>query len=142
VRYLSHALSPFNEGEDFEETLREWALHLKNKTGITIHLVSSTSIKKINGDNSIHVFRIIQEATANSIKHGNAKNVFIQFLELNNTVSISIEDDGCGFNTSALPSGLGLKHMKTRAQHLNAEFTIQSDSNTGTFIQLVLPFNA
>jgi signal transduction histidine kinase len=138
VRYLSHALSPFNEAADFEETLREWALHLQNKSGINIHIVNSASLDAISQELLVHIFRIIQEASSNSIKHGQAKNVFIQFMEHTDSVSLSIEDDGIGFNPEVQTSGLGLKHIKVRAQYLNAHFSIHSDANKGTFIQLII----
>ncbi len=142
VRYLSHALSPLNESEDFEETLREWALHLQNKTGIKIHVDSSVLLHKIKGDQLLHIFRIIQEAVGNAIKHGQANNVFIQFSELEGQFIIGIEDDGIGFNSNMQNSGLGLKHMKARATYIHAELGIQSNPSQGTYIQLIMKLSS
>ncbi len=142
VRYLSHALSPLNESEDFEETLREWALHLQNKTGIKIHVDSSVLLHKIKGDQLLHIFRIIQEAVGNAIKHGLASNVFIQFSELEGQFIIGIEDDGQGFNANSQNAGLGLKHMKARATYINAELGIQSNPNQGTYVQLIIKLSS
>jgi signal transduction histidine kinase len=142
VRYLSHALSPLNESEDFEDTLREWALHLQNKTGIKIHVDSSILLNRIKGNQLLHLFRIIQEAVSNAIKHGQANNVFIQFSELEGQFIIGIEDDGKGFNSNIQNTGLGLKHMRARATYINAELIIQSNPNQGTYIQLILKLSS
>lgn len=138
VRYLSHALSPLNESENFEDTLREWALHLQNKTGIKIHLDSSSALDKIKKNLLLHIFRIIQEAVGNAMKHGEAKNVFIQFSELDDKFFISIEDDGIGFSQSDNNLGLGLKHMQVRAKFIDAQLLINSTPSKGTYIQLII----
>lgn len=140
VRYLSHALSPLNESENFEDTLREWALHLQNKSGIKIHVDSSSALDKIKGNLLLHIFRIIQEAVGNAMKHGKASNVFIQFSELDEHFFIGIEDDGIGFQPENSTSGLGLKHMNVRAKFINAQLMVNSTPNKGTYIQLVIKF--
>ncbi len=138
VRYLSHALSPLNESENFEDTLREWALHLQNKTGIKIHVDSSSTLGKIKKNMLLHIFRIIQEAVGNAIKHGKANNVFIQFSDLEDKFFISIEDDGIGFSPAENYSGLGLKHMHVRAKYMNAQLLLTSTPSQGTYIQLIM----
>jgi len=90
---------------------------------------SLTSIQMLN------LFRIIQEAVQNSVKHASAKNIQIIFKEIDKKPSIIIEDDGKGFDVSNIYEGSGLENMKLRAQNSNSEFLIKSSEN-GTTIHL------
>lgn len=83
----------------------------------------------------LNLFRIIQEALQNSVKHSSAKNIKIIFQEIEGQPSIVVKDDGKGFDVSKQSDGSGLENMKKRSELSKANFQIKSDEN-GTEITL------
>ena len=88
----------------------------------------------------ISVYRIIQEAVLNSLKHAKAKHLRI-FLEWNNGILRGIiEDDGIGFNLKEKDKfGFGLYGMQERVSLLNGYIDINSEKNEGTVIVFNIP---
>ena len=93
----------------------------------------------------ITLFRIIQEALTNIIKHASASNVDIHLLYSFDKLTARIRDDGQGFNLSQANSErskrrpFGLLGMQERAAHLGGEFTINSYFGKGTVIEVSIP---
>jgi signal transduction histidine kinase len=93
----------------------------------------------------INLYRIIQEATNNVIKHAKAKNLTIRIIEKESIVFSEISDDGLGFDASALlekEQSLihnGLKNIKTRCELLNGTFKVTTAFKEGTNIFIKLP---
>ena len=87
------------------------------------------------------LYRIIQEATHNSIKHSRANRLQIVIEKQNNHILITISDDGIGFETPELLGGehYGLQNMRKRADQLEASFEIISEIGKGTMIHLRAP---
>ncbi len=86
------------------------------------------------------LYRIIREATANSIRHGFCKNIQINLAVQNGSLRLEISDDGRGFNPQALEPngrcGLGLINMKEQARLLGARLSVESSPGSGTRITL------
>ncbi|UTW65237.1 sensor histidine kinase [bacterium SCSIO 12643] len=86
---------------------------------------------------TINLYRIIQEAIHNTLKYAQASTISVDINSKSSETKITISDDGIGFDASRLKGGNGLHNMKSRAQEVNAKFTIHS-SNEGTIITIVL----
>jgi signal transduction histidine kinase len=86
------------------------------------------------------IYRVAQEAIENVLHHANAQNLLVKLAIHENEKTLTIQDDGIGFNPSTrLPSGhFGLKGMHERAQLVGGVLTIQSQPSYGTTIQLVI----
>ena len=89
----------------------------------------------------VNVYRIIQEALQNIIKHSKATHVTFKFEYNNQVYILVIEDNGVGFNTSIRKSGIGLENIKSRVNGLNGSLTINSNSKSGTIIEIKIPSN-
>lgn len=85
------------------------------------------------------VFRIVQEALNNVVKHASATQVHVEVYYGSDHLGIAITDNGCGFDPSTTASGNGLTNMKSRVQALQGDFTITSTPDTGTRIQIKIP---
>jgi signal transduction histidine kinase len=89
------------------------------------------------------LFRIVQEALNNVVKHANTKkaNVFLKFEPA--TVSVEVADEGRGFDLQAAGSSgrvsWGLKNMEERAVLLGGRFTVQSRPGEGTKVEVSIP---
>lgn len=91
----------------------------------------------------INVYRIIQESLNNIIKHSYASDAKIKIKRSDARVSITIEDNGKGFDTAIVKpkgGGLGLVGLNERVQLLNGEISIYSKIGTGTRIEVKIPF--
>lgn len=82
------------------------------------------------------LYRIIQELLQNIIKHADATQAIIQFIQYNGKLSITVEDNGAGFDVEGTRTGLGLQNMRLRVQALGGSIQIQSTINRGTTIYL------
>jgi signal transduction histidine kinase len=90
----------------------------------------------LNSKQGIEIYRIIQEAVNNAIKHANATIIRIDFNKLDTKTTIAINDNGTGFDTTTIEAGNGLNSMKKRAKSINSEIVINS-SNSGTSVSLI-----
>lgn len=117
-------------------------------------------VNRINAANQIHVnlqvlhvitiasnkqiilFRIIQEALQNAIKHAQAKVIDIKFHQANHVFFINIVDDGIGMPISNAPSnGIGLINMQQRTNLLGGTIQWHADQN-GTAVNIQLPIKS
>ena len=84
------------------------------------------------------LFRIAQEALANVARHSSAKCVNLSLEYGMNDVTMSIKDDGCGFDPSAPHGGIGLNSMAERAGVLGGNMSVESVPGQGTQIKVTL----
>ena len=136
----------FSEGDEAQQLSFEKQIRLltdkalpDNRYAKTIH-VDSDSLINVSTDTRIALLRIIQESVTNIIKHAKAKKVEILLYEEDDTLILSIADDGSGFDSKSnnKKSMLGLQSIKRRVQYLNGKEDIKSDKN-GTIIKVFIP---
>ena len=94
---------------------------------------------KINKIIKVNLYRILQEALQNCIKHAVAQNITISFTLNHKNLGLIIKDDGIGFHLKLKRKGIGLKNMKSRTEKLDGIFHIDSKKNKGTIIKIKLP---
>jgi signal transduction histidine kinase len=85
------------------------------------------------------VYRIVQEALTNATKHGRARRAVVEVHEQESIVSVSVRDDGQGFDAIADSSGFGLGGMRERAELLGGTLSIESAAGHGTTVSALLP---
>ena len=93
----------------------------------------------IEDSKQIILFRILQEAMNNIVKHSEATNVKVNIAYAGDEVNIMITDDGKGMekeNNLRASDGAGLRNMKARAMMLPADLVINSQLGSGTTIQI------
>jgi signal transduction histidine kinase len=85
--------------------------------------------------------RIVREAVANAIRHGHARTVRVEFQEKDHATSLTISDDGDGFDMSEpqAPSSYGLISMRERTESLGGEFRLDSEPGEGTSVVVRIP---
>jgi signal transduction histidine kinase len=85
------------------------------------------------------VYRIVQEALTNSVRHANAKHVRVHVSGAADTLKVIVADDGIGFDSTQRVSGLGLRGMEERVREIGGALTIQSVPAGGTTLEVRLP---
>jgi signal transduction histidine kinase len=92
---------------------------------------------------NLHLYRVVQEAIHNSIRHGDARRLELELEQQGNVLHLSIKDDGRGFCAQPLLSeGLGLRIMKLRAEACGGQFQIHSSESEGTTVQCLVPLKS
>jgi len=89
------------------------------------------------------LYHIVQELLHNVDKHARATEINLQFIQHQNQLIITLEDNGRGFNTNrALSKGIGLRNIKNRVSVLGGNFLLDSLPGRGTLISIELPLES
>jgi len=121
--------------------LEKLAKHINIKTNLQDMDLSKLKLSKFA---EVEVYRIVQEALANIVKHAKAKNVEITLLTQKKSLVLSIKDDGCGFDISAINCDmkrkcLGLLGIQERSILLSGALSILTSPGNGTILKISLP---
>lgn len=135
MRSISYNLLPVTlERKGLFEALREFIEYSSAKSKLPIQLFLKHQVE-VPKEKEIHIFRILQEIIHNSIKHAQAKNLYIGFGYEEERMVIFAKDDGIGFDVAKIKEtsgGLGLKSIESRADILNCLVLIESSPGKGT----------
>jgi signal transduction histidine kinase len=106
------------------------------KVNLHIHDIDKFILEK---QSQFNIYRIIQEAVNNILKHANASEINIQMIGQEDHITIMIEDDGKGFTPGEKSTGRGLKNIVTRSLWLKGSLNIDSTPGKGTTITTEIP---
>ncbi len=122
-----------------DTALRDFCNDINQSGALTVNY-QSIGMENITLDQttSITIYRIAQELLNNTMKHAAAKNAIVQLSHSGDTVSLTVEDDGKGFDTSILrgAGGIGWTNIQTRVEYLKGKTDIQSAPQKGTSIHI------
>ncbi len=144
LRNISHDLSgKFLQDNDFDTLIHQLISRAfeTTKTKIEISIFPKEKINLLPKHYKLNMYRIIQEAIQNIIKHANATYVSISLLYSNVEVNILIEDNGVGFNIKNKPKGIGLQNIKERLQSIDGSLYIDSKLQKGTTLNINIPIH-
>jgi two-component system NarL family sensor kinase len=123
----------------------EYELDMAHKSGGFTTLLNTWGTPvRLDDQKELIVFRIIQEVFNNVIKHAGASELLTQINFLPDVLTITITDNGKGFDVTNenIIFGLGLRNMQNRAQLVGAELKLTSIPRKGTTVTLSLPFSS
>ena len=149
LRDLSRTLNPQQMVlHGFIPTIEQHVAQLTATGKYDANLSVEGSSKDIGTKNEIFLYRILQEAIQNIIRHANASVIDIFLFYEKSTVRLSIKDNGAGFDAERvnLPGNAigrigGLQNMASRSIEAGAEFTITSSPGFGTQVSIALSIN-
>jgi len=93
----------------------------------------------LGDDAALCVFRIVQEALANVVKHSGAAEARVMLSGGDGEIVLRVEDGGCGFEPDTRRDGIGLMSMRERVQLVGGDITVRSTPNQGTVIEARVP---
>ena len=119
-------------------TLREYIFEWENRTDIQTHLESSDEQRlPLNVEQAL--YRITQESLANVARHSRASQVTLHLSYADNQVTLTIQDNGIGFDMAQKPKGIGLRSIRERAESIGGQILISSTPGQGTRIEVRIP---
>lgn len=148
VRRVSFNLAP-SSLEDFGlvAALHKFCADINKLTDLEISLADETKfITRLEPKIEINLYRIVQEAVNNAIKYSEGTEVSVSLSHTTHLLSITIKDDGRGFDYSELEStgyfatpGHGIFNMKERTSYIGGTFELITAKAKGTNIQITIP---
>ncbi|WP_137401514.1 sensor histidine kinase [Echinicola rosea] len=94
----------------------------------------------LDQDKKLVLIRIIQECLNNIIKHAEPSVIYISLMEKNDALSVTVKDNGKGFDAEDKSKGMGLHNLKSRIETIGGTLNLSSIIGIGTEIKLLLPF--
>jgi len=92
----------------------------------TVHYPKHDKALAVNTKLGIDVYRIVQEAVNNAIKHAKANNITVDVKPSKNFLDVQIIDDGHGFSDTNKQQGYGIASMQNRAEKMAGSLSLQS----------------
>jgi signal transduction histidine kinase len=139
IRSLSYSLKPpMLDDLGLVPTIESYSKDFSNMTKIAVNVKSNLKDGKIRPNLELSLYRMVQEALTNVVKHSGAKNVQIDIYHENSKLVLGIEDDGKGFDTEKMSCdkveeyGIGLLGMRERFASAGADFQVYSKKGKGT----------
>ncbi len=121
--------------------IKEYINKLDELNGLSIVFDAKDEKLNLSKGSEVSIYRIVQEVIHNTIKHSKASNLVIQLNTKGNKIYLATSDDGVGFDFSNgnLNGGLGLYNLQSRAEMLNAKFSVESVTGKGTQYLFEIP---
>jgi two-component system, NarL family, sensor kinase len=142
LRRLSHDLHPAAlERHGLAEALRDHCEEIERCHGLPVRLHLRDAVDSLPPDVALGLYRIIQEALANTVRHAAARTVHVTLSAAGGEVRLTVADDGRGFDPGAArrSGGIGLASMEERAQLLGGRCRVVSVPGAGTEIEATVP---
>lgn len=144
LRYLVQGLHPpLLERQGLVAALRHHVGLFRARTGLSIRL-SAGALPPLLPDQALCLFRVVQEALQNIVKHAAATDVLIDVRATPTAVVLTIQDNGRGYDVEAVLSsaaGLGLLGMRERVEQQRGTLTFMSAPGKGTTVTVRLPLS-
>lgn len=142
VRRLSQRLHP-NVLHDFGlEGAVEWYVNqIRDQTGLEVRFERPlASLAQVENERAIHIYRVLQEALSNVLRHSGATKVDVRLSIIDGQVRLEVQDHGKGLPAGdAKAGGLGLVAMRERASILEGSLSITQPPDKGTLVRLDAP---
>jgi signal transduction histidine kinase len=124
--------------------LRWYFTDTKNHTDLLINFMVKGEEIFLSNEIKNAIYRIVQEATTNTIKHAEAKSFSVTLQYNEEYVDLWIDDDGRGFNTLKIDQDVrkswGLLGIRERVSLLSGSFSIDSEPSKGVLIHIAIPY--
>ena len=144
LRRYSHELRPtILDDLGWIPAIRFLAEGVSKRANLPIHIETKLT-SRLPGTVETTLYRVVQEAFTNAVKHAQAKNIWIRAWLKDKVLHCSIRDDGVGFDPQAAQAatskkGLGLIAMKERLSAIGGTLWIESSQRCGTELSIRLP---
>jgi signal transduction histidine kinase len=118
--------------------LNWYARETSKRTGLNVVVSADDAIDSLPDEHRTCIYRLVQEAVNNAVRHANARTVEVAVQKEHKKVNVTVRDNGVGFEARFL-RGLGLLGMEERVRRLGGSLEIRSEPGRGTLVQAALP---
>jgi signal transduction histidine kinase len=143
VRTMTHGMLPLEIRERGFRSVCESlvaAVRAAQRVRIALHFTGGGAMPQ--GAAGEHLFRIMQESITNAIKHGGATRIAVIFKMAPKSLTLSVADNGSGFDEQRARAGAGVQIMRYRARMLGGLIGFHSPDRGGTLVRCMVPRSA
>ncbi|MHB8574660.1 MAG: sensor histidine kinase [Dehalococcoidia bacterium] len=141
IRRLARELRPSALDDLGLPAALDWHVQeFSRRTGVKVQFANACAADRLSPAIELALFRVAQEALTNAAKHAHASQAWVRFACSDMLASLSVRDDGAGFDVAATPAGVGLYSMRERMALVRGVLTISS-SGAGTEIRAEAPLD-
>jgi len=142
IRKLSHTLAPVTfQGQSFISLIEDKITEIfPKKYKVNIQCLPENELNKIEENLKFNIYRILQNLSANIVKHSNSTESNIQVIGHKDYLNIIVEDNGIGFDKEKENKGIGLELVNKRLLLFNGKMQIDSKKGSGTTIIIDIPY--
>lgn len=127
------------EEKTLAEALELLVENVDNLPDVSIRFVRKSDADVLRKEDKIQLYRIVQEAVNNAVKHACAGSIQISLEKKSGRIVLCVSDDGQGFDVDVKKTdSLGLQNMRLRANTIGASFSIESAPKEGTAVSVSL----
>jgi len=121
--------------------VRREAIAFQARTGVRCHVTANSRETSLSEEQEIALFRILQEALTNVVRHAGASAVHVRLVERERAFELHVKDNGCGITDaqSLAPGALGLLGMRERSSLIGGTFAIAGRQGKGTVVMVQVP---
>jgi len=131
--------NPVIENQSLEAALKMLCISFQQNTGLATHFTPADNIPALPEEHRLALYRAAQEGLTNIQRHANAKNAWVQVDVNHDGISLSVEDDGRGFNQSQENGGAGLLGLRERAEELDGQVQVGERAGGGARLSINVP---
>ncbi|MFN7923177.1 MAG: PAS domain S-box protein [Bryobacteraceae bacterium] len=145
TRGISHRLHPqILDDLGLSDAVESLCIEFEEREEIPVEFEAGSLPPALKSEISSCLYRVAQEGLRNISRHARASSVSVKLDSGGETVSLSIEDNGAGFDPASHPTGLGLHSLRERVRLVNGEIRFASSPGCGTgiFVRVPLPREA
>ena len=141
VRDLAQNLRPpALDTLDLKDAMQTFCAEFTRRANIPVAFEADDSLPELSDACNVTLYRVLQEALTNVIKHAQASRVWVDLTLENRTVTLTIQDNGRGFEVKKiLSNGIGLEGLRERLAIAGGTFKISSSPVRGTILMAQLP---
>lgn len=145
VRAISHNLIPEELNFGIISALENLADKINTSSDTKMEIIIPEEIRsvKFRKQNELSIYRIVQEVVNNMVKHADATAINLSINKLENSLILSIKDNGKGIDDQDIKEskGIGWKNINARVNMMDGKIKINSEKLAGTQIEITLPQN-
>ncbi|WP_162842679.1 tetratricopeptide repeat-containing sensor histidine kinase [Mucilaginibacter pineti] len=141
VRTISHNMMPWALHETgLAQVIKQFIGNIENDT-IAINFFSKGFDAPFDDTTEIILYRVLQESVHNVMKHANASRIDISLIKDEQNISLTIEDNGEGFDITnpEIHKGMGFNNLRSRINFLKGKVELDSQIGKGTLVSVYVP---
>jgi signal transduction histidine kinase len=143
IRNLSHQLHPYILDQlGLKAAIESVSERMQQQSGIVIRLDIDDEISLLQPEQQLHVYRIIQEALSNAVRHSKAQTIDLSLKHSGQLVQLNISDNGVGLLKQSGGRGLGLESIRHRVELLSGDISFNRNTPQGLQIAIQFPAQA
>jgi signal transduction histidine kinase len=142
VRDLALGLRPSMLDDFGLQPALEWQVRdFTRRSNVSVDLTVTGSLDNLTDQHRTCVYRVVQEALTNCVRHARATHINIDVRAHDDTLEVTVSDDGIGVDPSRRAAGLGLRGIEERVRELSGSVNLRSAAGKGATLSIRLPIS-